>query len=428
MTIRTMPAIRRPGLRPMARAAALCSLRLAEGVAARCVVLMGVCATLLLACGSADDDGPDAPQQPLQPADYRISFTIHTADTPPSRAAETDEPGTGRENYIDLAQSTFLLFTNTASGDGGADTYLATLEPESVTPVDGSAYPDTWTVVATISGPDGTPLTLEKLAEGYKVVMFANCSLSGVTLTDATTLSGLCDAVVYDYTSISSLDQLTIPMYGVLPVASNVNYQTFISNWIGTLYLIRAMAKVEIISKDIELSSVAVNTKRWNGSGYAAPTGYYADTHTWTTAAESVETRATHIPTTVATGTETLPFILADDRHSAVVYVPEFSITNDNSGMTLTITLLYQSTEKPSGSNYTTEKVDGTTVYTIEKVFSDFRVGEYVDGVWNNKWFNILRNYYYSYEVSYSEEFTINTVNYTVCLWDNKTSCDIHFD
>lgn len=395
------------------------------------LVLAFVFTALLTACG---DDGGLGNRGMKAGSTYRVAFIIRTVDDLAMRAvSETDEHGLGRENYIDVDQSTFLLFTNNAGGDGSGDTFIARLTPESVTPADDSAYPDTWTVVATISNPDGEPLSLSQLNSGYKIVLFANCTLNGVTLNTATTLGDLCRSVTYDYGGIGSLDDLLIPMYGVLAVGDSFDYQNFVTNWVGTLYVLRSMAKIEIVSKAIELKSVKANSLKWNDKGYVAPDNYYTDIYDWAENNHTVENRTPHIPASAGKGAEALDFIISDNRHSAVIYVPEFGLTINQAtgaqnGMTLSVTLLYESTDEPAGDSYTTTlNAAGETVYVVEKTFSDFRIGQYYNGIFAGEYFNVLRNYYYTYEVSYTADTPLNTLNYTVCRWNTRSSGDIHF-
>ena len=112
-----------------------------------------------------------------------------------------------------------------------------------------------------------------------KIMVLANCSVDPSQISGTTTINTLLEAATFNFNGNPSL----IPMWGVLkviPTDQILMKENGFPNPLPDIYLLRAMAKVEVIMKaeDHEISSIAIN--RYNNTGYCVPTGYGTTTDT----------------------------------------------------------------------------------------------------------------------------------------------------
>ncbi len=237
---------------------------------------------ILFSCSSSDDGVTEEVEEDQS---ISISFTIRMSGTS-SRAV--DEEGEGRENYIDIKNSDyrFLVF------NVDDNTYVTTFEPSIVIPTDGSEYPEEWYVRGFLSEAQISDY------ESFKLVVLANWGNSYPDDDDLkvgeTTINDVCSSNkgIYTYhpdtfTSDFLADNAVIPMYGVATFKNN----SYIMGWetnLGTIDMLRAMAKVEVILEtddyyNLSFSSLQIN--RYNSKGYCAPkdaassADYYSGVH-----------------------------------------------------------------------------------------------------------------------------------------------------
>ena len=112
-----------------------------------------------------------------------------------------------------------------------------------------------------------------------KIMVLANCNVDPSQIKGTTTINTLLEAATFNFNGNPSL----IPMWGVLKVIPDnkvLMHENGFPNPLPDIYLLRAMAKVEVIMKaeDHEISSIAIN--RYNDTGYCVPTGYGTTTDT----------------------------------------------------------------------------------------------------------------------------------------------------
>lgn len=316
-------------------------------------------ALLLGACHSIMDDEVCADQPSDTTTPVQIGFTLTTGDVS-SRVTEEPEAGTGRENYIDIANNNFriLLFKTD-------NTYLTALKVNRITQ----------------TGDDGTTYYVEgELDEAYtdfKLVVLANWGTYADNWTSETTIADVCEAT-YSYSSSFNINNDLIPMYGV-QTYNNVELRADLLTELPTdIDLLRAMAKIEVTcsAPDIELTDVTLHN--YNTSGMCAPKN---NTATWDVDTETDCSHEIHLPVGITPNEESLPFKKVDESY--IIYVPEF----DNTDVTT----------KKSFISVSLERNDTPVVLENPNIF----FGEYNDGTLkDNTDFDIVRNHYYKYTIA----------------------------
>lgn len=287
-------------------------------------------------------------------------------------------PDTGYENYIGFADRDFrfLLF----DGDGK---FLEAMTVLGIVSAGDSGYSSEYTVLCSLAKkPEGT----------FKVMALANWGEGnypqGENMVEGiTTIDDICESNIYAYAPAADSPftpsaETPIPMYGVK--TSNMKLEANRRNDIGDLYLLRAMAKVEVVCREgsgLELASVTL--ARYNTEGFCAPDGMDANTS---------YVSEPHIPADAVTDAS-LDFHISTNKDKAVIYIPEYRNTGIDRRCWLSVTFA-DNTDKQ---------------YTI-----DFR--EYSNGKPVGAWFDILRNCCYRFTVDKTAEFEVDMIPYGV-IW-----------
>lgn len=212
----------------------------------------------------------------------------------------------------------------------------------------------------------------------YKIMVFANCGINNDTKTNISTLAN---------TTFTRDGADYIPLWGVKTTTLDLTPGT--ADNLGTIDLLRAMAKVEVTLSDAltdkyTLSSITLN--RYNTTGYCLPAGYNAVSETKELERED-DAPASFRPYS-SVSTEDLSFQI--ENGTAVCYLPEYAKDNANLAV-LTITL--------NGKAYSLELKDYTT----------------------NAYYDLVRNHIYRYTITGVNEGTL-TVQYRVLPWELVTS------
>lgn len=286
------------------------------------------------------------------------------------------ETGTGYENYIDIAgrDFRFLLFDSIGR-------FVETMTVLGIYPVGDDLYPSDYTVLCSLAKkPDAT----------FRIVALANWG-DGNYPRDAeltagvTTIRDVCVNVGKTYAYVPPFTpspETSIPMYGVKTYTLSSATDRHID--IGDLYLLRAMAKVEVACKagsGLELSSVQLTG--YNTKGFCAPNGMEDNTG---------YVSEPHIPDDAVNGNAPIDFKVSADKGKAVIYLPEYNNTGAGPNCRLSVTFA-DNTDR----HY--------TVY--------FR--EYIDGNPTGGWLDILRNCCYRFTVDKKDaEFEVDLSPYGV--------------
>ena len=230
----------------------------------------------------------------------------------------------------------------------------------------------------------------DKLTEANKIMVFANCGTSTVTQGNIASLAFNRDDT-----------KQYIPMWGVTTLTKTLEIGK--SNDLGTIYLLRSLAKVKVKMKEgmkasgYSLGEITFNN--YNTQGYTLPATYNTASDTkqifFNNSLRPFSSWATAIDMT-NTGNS--------DEESIMLYIPEYDNINAATDKKATITLNLKCEGKDDGTytlqfcNYTDGAPDPATLY------------------------NIQRNHYYEYTVYKDDGVKISL---TVKQWNKRTHSDI---
>lgn len=321
-----------------------------------------------------------------------VNFTIATGEDygRATRAGDTWEnnnnendkdDGDDYENKIDVGTIQVLAYSN-----DGSNTFIGKVEPASYVKENTTTY--------SFSG----KLTLkdrnmESDQFSVKLVVLANCNMYNPQTGE--NLSALQDALTFNYTpgDYKSTPVKNIPMWGIKTIAPRQLTPNMSEN-IGTIYMLRAMAKVKVMlenttaNKDMKLFSVSLNKYHSTGN-HTAPASLKDNTEEIVTEDESFN------PSTETTSTEDLPFTQADDG-SWYIYLPEYDNANDDA----IIKIRSGKTENSAGD------------FTL-------KLQNYTNGEPNGEKVNIIRNHIYQYKISSVQQ---PKIDFSVLPWNLVTS------
>lgn len=328
--------------------------RMMKGILEASLCSMACC--LLAACNVWEDAADVSGSDDAQPVEVR--FRIALGSEAATRLTATDEAGTGWENYIAMEEGDFrFLLFNTAN------TYISQLTILSIEPVDDSAYPQEYEVTG----------SMEQPVSDFKLMVLANWGNTNYpALTTTTTMADVCGKT-YAYTLPFVPSQtLRIPMYGVRTYTN----QTFVPNLskdLGTIDLLRAMAKVEVVNAIQGATMTGVKLNHYHTTGMCAPSGMYDQT-----------TYSTEVHLALDSPSEASPIAFSSTAAgSCLIYVPEYDNTSsDTTPATIALTL-------------------NERAYTL--YFKDYESGLP---------FNLLRNHHYKFTiVGFSErDYTLQYI------------------
>lgn len=270
----------------------------------------------------------------------------------------TDEEGVGWENEIDDLQ--ILIYDEN-------DTYVGTVE---------DLFASNNQYVGTLSGTDWQSGT-------YKFVVLANFTTNNTRLADLASITYNQNA---EY----------IPMWGVLK--SNFNFAAGERTDIGSIDLLRAMAKVEVnfaesFPSDYEIGTITISP--YNTQGYCLPAGYTSVDATGELDREEAGTAHSFNPLdSPSTNTSQSSIEFKGENKNYYIYLPEY----DNS-------------TKPAKIQVT---VNGET-YELE--FKDYENGAPKD----ETPYNIVRNHIYRYTITGVNDGKL-VIQYRAMPWELVTS------
>lgn len=280
--------------------------------------------------------------------------------------SETDEPGAGYENFIDVSKLHILFFNKTS------DVFVEEFKPTAVSPVGDEKYPQVWE----LSGPIVPPLY------GFKVVVLANWPKEISLTAGETTLEDLCkaawamcDGMRYPLTPS---ENVTIPMYGVKTIDDSFVFRENLVNNIGQIDLLRSVSKIIVRnSSGVRQTLESVTLRRFNSSFACAPLGMYDNTRNLSYAS------AVHLYGGSADNTpvENLAFAASADKSVWTVYVPEYRNVDPATGET-----------RPDCTSIDVRFSGIDKTYSLD--FRDYTADD--DG----KRFNIVRNHIYDYTIN----------------------------
>ncbi len=218
----------------------------------------------------------DAGDEDLTSDSVTVQLTISTRGMTTYASSDGYEDGTGYENYVDIAHNNYRIyfFTNEAVDSDGHDTntLLAEFTPTYLS--SGNITSATYKL---------TGLTHEEAVEqltNFKVLVAANWDSYPRVYVGTTTIDDICSATTYsamvsDGIALMPSERDYIPLFGIREF-SNVSWaEEGVTALDGTITLLRAMAKVEVICEEGAHDIDNVEIVRYNSTGYCAPAGVY---------------------------------------------------------------------------------------------------------------------------------------------------------
>ena len=198
-----------------------------------------------------------------------------------------------------------------------------------------------------------------------------------------------------------------IPMWGVQTI-KNLSLAPGVRNDLGTIYLLRSMAKVEVIMANSEFEISAINIRGYNNMGKCLPNGWN-DEKTMTTTGLDLEGVFNPMPTYVDDQKPAFKESITDDGFKCyTVYVPEYrNIAPDN-----------QTSVTPS-----------TITVTIDGKDYDIKFKKYEDGSATNEAYNIVRNHIYRFNITgVNSAVDVGlTLQYKVIDWQDINNGTLNF-
>lgn len=341
------------------------------------LVLAMLCSTLLLSCGKLIYEEGGNCEESVMHVSLRVSAGDGSAI---SRAlTETEVPGAGYENFIDVNKLHILFFDTN-------DKFLQSFEPEEIKPTDNSEYPQTWELRGSIQNPPKT---------GFKIVALSNWPSDPAGLeAGVTTIEDVCKAdwAMGDYKApFTPSKNSPIPMYGVKTHQDRINFNADVETYLGEIFLLRAFAKITVcLSEDSSISLNSVTLSDYNKRFASAPLGMYDNTVN-RNLSEAVLHLAENSSENDSAGVA-LGFTQSTDKKSWTIYVPEYL----NAGPS--------GTARSDCSYIELKAQDSDVTYRID--FRDYSV-QSDDG----QRFNIVRNFEYHYTVKLTPILFRVTVN-----------------
>lgn len=338
------------------------------------------CSSSFIACNEEEHNaGSMSPS-----GDMRINFTLNVGDNSPVADLTRATPpgdydrGQGYENYIDILGHDFHFYFFSTENVFMGELAISGIEALE-TPSSSSKQ---YNVVGVVKGADLG-------SSSFKIVAVANWRHRYPDLSAGqSTIDDLC-AAVYDFsTPFMPAASTPIPLFGVKSYSS----MEFDSNNYadgGTLHLLRAMAKVEVICESERWSLEEATMTRYNKAGHSAPKGVYDQSDYVHNSWPDDYVNHASIPEATAQGTG-LGFTetpLPSGKSVFTVYVPEFRNT-DATGAQLGERAQIDIKFHESPQHYTLE------------------FDTYENGVATGKPFDINRNCYYRYTVTKKDEWS----------------------
>lgn len=348
-------------------------------------------AVLMVSCGRECAQEQYTSEDPTQ---VRVGFRIALGEPDATRATPAgdydDGTGVDFENYIDVEHKNYrILFFDTQNK------YLASFQPQDFMPVgDDPVRSKVYEVIGQID---------RRLPRDFKMVVLANWpAYPENPEAGATTIEQVCtgDESLYAYAPpfVCSQDS-PIPMYGVR-LYEGVEFRAQTMTYLGTVHLLRAMAKAEVFCDTEGWTLDKVVLHRYNRTGCCAPAGVYseADYVKGDHAADYVD--AVHVPDGTVEEAS-IPFRkLADGRF--VIYMPEHR--NVSAG----------AKRDDAAEIRVTFEERADKEYLVEfKYYNDPPAGGKVGDP-----FDVRRNNYYKFELSKSDEFAEPAISVDVYPYD----------
>ena len=320
---------------------------------------------------------------PSGPLSAGFSVTLSSDHSGSSRApgflGEGYEKGEGYENYIDIEGGDYRVVIYSHDETNPANSVcIGELAGIQILTEDIDEFAKKYTIRGILDA--GTSGRIRQ-GDAVKFVFLANWHSRYQNATEGKTLDDLSQTQFgynEDMTLLSAENR--VPMFGI---TNPIHLQFDENNYadIGTIHLLRAYAKVEVVCADEGAVIDKVRLVRHYSLGTFAPAGVYTQDDYVHGSYDKDYTESPTIPSTAVVDATSLPFTKVDEKRW-VIYVPEYDIERDP-GVYPEIKIQFD--------GYPDEDVLYFQWY----------------GTNSNNYFNILRNNWYRFTVRKSIYFSV---------------------
>ena len=346
---------------------------------------IGVFGMLTASCSQIIDDPIADGDCKLETEEVKVTFTIAMGNPDSgSRADISSNDPWGDYDDEDENQTMGNRYFDNKIEPNKLQVIICDASYNPIVEVEKLLYTQTGTNVYTFTGSFTASMSASSY---YKIVVFANCP--DVTISEASTADIWNSYIPMEMPISGKTEDLTsIPMWGVETI-SGYAFTPGTNTNIGTIFVLRAMAKVEIaladeIAEEYALTSASFNT--YNTKVNCMPSGYAKVEKT-----EELKTVDCFNDNDISSS-EGLAFMNVVEGKRLVAYVPEYD--NNKGSLEMKVIL--------SGSEYTIP-------------FNDLN---------SSTPFNVIRNHYYEYTITGVKtdvETIIGDLIYDVVASGNKT-------
>lgn len=348
-------------------------------------------------------------KEPIRPT-IGFEFSLTLPENYLTREDSGQLAGTINENQVDIENNDFriLIFTQGQEADGSEDILCGELQDIEVKEQNTGNVSRNYVMQGEIEG-----LTAEQLSKmAVKLVVLANWKdysqidelLADIKDGKTVTLKQLWETSLFDFEWLTLIPRgdsefsqkylgqdFYIPLYGVTnPLTLRFNNNLIAD--VGEIKLLRALAKVEVISHENFVKIEDVRIRRYNSQGYSLPLSFRNENDFESSGYfnPNQETE-THIPASVQK--EGVIYLNGSENTNRwIIYVPEFQ----NKGI-----------EAPS---YLEIKFQGYDEYE-PLYFCHYSIGADGMSIRGNA-FDIVRNNWYSYTVLRNLQVTVDVMPY----------------
>lgn len=338
----------------------------------------------IVAC-SDDNDMPVPGGEGEVVENAQVSLIFSVADIPETEASRTTptdgdyEPGDGFENYVDIEGADFRIYMFSM-----ANKFIGSFDNITLDRLSASSTARTYEVKADID-PELTRFS------DFKVCVLANWNTypSLAAGDDISVLWNKADETIYDFNTAPLSPDHLIPLYGIKEY-SNVSFMSNVRTILGTIFMLRACAKIEVmLDKSVRpVKSIALT--RVNDRGFKAPKNVALQSDYVHNSYERDYVNTPNIPAEALVYKDVeIPLVKGDplkmEERTFAIYLPEYN--NTSYGVT------------PSQIKITYVDVDNTN--EVERLI-DFKYYQESGSHKENEPFDILRNYIYRFKLRQS--------------------------
>ena len=237
-------------------------------------------------------------------------------------------------------------------------------------------------------------------------------SLTGAKIEVRANIGQTASTFTPNYETIPYKGVASIPMWGVHTVTAAENLRLVAGPdpivFSNPIYLLRSMAKVQVVFQNTvnaDYKIISAGLSKYKSEGNLLPAGNFANTLSYNRE-DCINPSST---TTIVAPSDALglPFEVAADKRSCVIYVPEYAIQNDQNGKSdLNIQLLID-TDKDGDSD--SHEIVSKGIFSVNT--------------------NLVRNHWYIYKVnSVTIETGVSfTLQYQVIDWTEIDNGNLNF-